>query len=71
MKLIKRGYRSFSIGDILKSRFWVCVGLKRQPVSASFFSIGPTYRGTLTGLSIGYKCLVILAHIRGTKNPHR
>ena len=70
MKLVTFYPRSLNIGNILKSRFWFSVELKRQPVRVSFFSIGPTYNGTLTGLSIGYKCLVILAHIRGAKNPH-
>ena len=65
MKLITLSYRSLSIGDIITSWFWLSIERKRTPVSASFFSIGPTYNSTLTGLAIGFHRLVILAHIRG------
>jgi len=56
--------RTLSIGDITKTRFWFCIERRAYPVYASFFHIGPTYNGTLTGLAVGFRRLVILAHVR-------
>jgi len=53
-----------SIGDICTSRIWISLERRHQPVLTPFFHVGPTYVGALTGVSIGYRRLVLLAHIR-------
>jgi hypothetical protein len=60
---------SKSIGDIVKSRFWISMSLRPWASWRWWLSFAPTYVGTIFGLHIGLPFLVVVGHYREIKKP--